>query len=224
MDPKYSQNLVTVSAFTTFPSFLSTYPVILLSPLSSLGEQTSRHVNAVNKLVDFWSMKSVYLRLKTKPELADDPVRQEHILSYFSKYTDIGQCYWWQCLSKDEQLKCVKQFRIQEIKDKAVRIIPETAKAEIYLVLQGTAMVTQGFTSEVPMEEGTLFGSLDLFDQVTNYHRWRTKRDPEPTFDRLPPMKEGKDIIIGTYGVLSFIMGMVYDVFELLFYLHRENG
>ena len=136
--------------------------------------------------------------MKKNPELLYDPAKQEAILKYLEKYTNLGNCHFWQCLQPEEKVKCLRYFRLQEMKDKAVRILPDTSKAELFIVLQGSATVLTGkFYSEDTSEEGALFGSIDLFDQLMELHRWRIKRDPEPTFDKLPPLNEPEGVIIG---------------------------
>ena len=161
---------------------------------------TARHVDAINRLADYWSSKSIFLKMKNAPnELGNDPMAQKKLLDYFARYTRLEDYHFWQTLSQEDRAKSLKYFRISEMKQKCIRILPNAENAEVCVMLQGSADISSSTMGVSTTQEGGVFGSIAAFDQVTDVHRGRIKRDPEPSFEHLlPQLDGGMETLMGT--------------------------
>ncbi len=123
---------------------------------------------AVNKLSDFWGVKSMLLKTKHEPLTAGNTEYKEKLQSYLDQNSQINEHRFWNSLNKKDKDKASELLKVQEMADAKFKIdMTDDENAEIFVVLDGKATVTDESGDEQIYGKGEVFGSLELFNKFS---------------------------------------------------------
>lgn len=130
--------------------------------------QSTAKVEAVQKLLNYWMMKTDLLKKREDPTLFAQKEIQEKAKKYLTENSDLNEYQFWNMLSDEAQSKAMQCFAMQEIQPPAKeKVSGKELKAAIYVVLSGSATVKNSTgRQETRYGPGQLFGAIDQFNQV----------------------------------------------------------
>lgn len=153
-------------------------------------------------LGEYWSAKSLFLKVRKNPNLLNDREYQEKTLAFLENNTSLSKQPLWANLNREQKLILTKYLRLQEVDSKTLRLDSTSQNAQLFVIINGSVSVKYPqIPDSLNYSVGEVFGSCKEFNQMCKKYGPRMSfydddngdvENDEPTFKGTATVESGK--------------------------------